>query len=87
MAAGCENPSFKGVIDRLNQWLPAVLSAAAAKLRKRLVTDLIELITNAISEGINYKIQAIKANARTLMNFKDYRTRILFFCGKLSLVP
>lgn len=41
---GCENPSFKGTVDRLNHWLPVVLSAATAKLRKRLVTDLIELI-------------------------------------------
>lgn len=40
----CGNPSFKGTIDRLNHWLPVVLSAATAKLRKRLITDLIELI-------------------------------------------
>ncbi|QTN31307.1 transposase [Akkermansiaceae bacterium] len=44
-------------------------------------------ITNAIPEGINSKIQAIKANARGFRNFKNCRTRILFFCGKLSLVP
>lgn len=42
--AGYENPSFKGTIDRLNHWLPVVLSAPTAKLRRRLVTDLIELI-------------------------------------------
>jgi Transposase DDE domain len=42
--AGCGNPSFKGAIDRLNHWLPVVLPASTAKLRKRLVTDLIELI-------------------------------------------
>jgi hypothetical protein len=41
---GCENPSFKGTIDRLNHWLPTVLSATTATLRKQLVTDLIELI-------------------------------------------
>jgi len=41
---GCENPSFKGTIDRLNHWLPTVLSATTAKLRKQLVTDLIEMI-------------------------------------------
>ena len=41
---GCENPSFKGTLDRLNHWLPIVLSTTTATLRKRLVTDLIELI-------------------------------------------
>lgn len=44
-------------------------------------------ITNAVSEGINSKIQAIKANARGFRNFENYRTSILFFCGKLELSP
>jgi len=44
-------------------------------------------ITNAFSEGINSKIQALKANARGFRNFENYRTRILFFCGKLALSP
>jgi len=44
-------------------------------------------ITNAVSEGINSKIQAIKANARGFRNFENYRVSILFFCGKLELSP
>lgn len=44
-------------------------------------------ITNAISEGFNSKIQALKANARGFRNFENYRIRILFFCGKLDLTP
>lgn len=44
-------------------------------------------ITNAISEGFNSRIQALKANARGFRNFQNYRTRILFFCGKLDLTP
>ena len=44
-------------------------------------------ITNAVSEGINSKIQTIKANARGFRNFENYRTSILFFCGKLDLAP
>lgn len=43
--AGIESASFKGTIDRLNQWLPMVLSANSTTVRKRLVTDLLELIT------------------------------------------
>jgi transposase len=44
-------------------------------------------ITNAMSEGFNSKIQALKANARGFRNFGNYRIRILFFCGKLDLTP
>ena len=42
-------------------------------------------ITNAVSEGLNSKIQSIKAMARGFRGFDNYRTRILFFCGKLDL--
>lgn len=44
-------------------------------------------LTNAFSEGINSKIQSLKATARGFRNFENYRVRILFFCGKLSLTP
>ena len=44
-------------------------------------------ITNAISEGFNSKIQAIKADARGFRRFENYRYRILFHCGKLDLLP
>ncbi len=44
-------------------------------------------ITNAICEGFNSKIQAIKSDARGFRGFKNYRTRILFYCGKLDLMP
>jgi len=42
-------------------------------------------ITNAFSEGINSKIQSIKSMARGFRGFKNYRIRILFFCGKLDM--
>lgn len=42
-------------------------------------------ITNAVSEGLNSKIQAIKSMARGFRGFKNYRIRILFFCGKLDM--
>jgi transposase len=44
-------------------------------------------ITNAVTEGLNSKIQQLKANARGFRSFLNYRTRILFFCGKLDLLP
>ena len=44
-------------------------------------------ISNATAEGFNSRIQSIKSNARGFRNFGNYRTRILFFCGKLQLKP
>jgi transposase len=42
-------------------------------------------ITNATSEGFNSIIQSLKAAARGFHHFESYRTRILFYCGKLDL--
>ncbi|MBI5677113.1 MAG: transposase, partial [Planctomycetes bacterium] len=42
---------------------------------------------NAVAEGINSKIQQIKSAARGFRNFYNYRTAILFHCGKLNLYP
>jgi transposase len=52
-----------------------------------LLTYLKHHITNAVTEGLNSKIQSIKSAARGFRNFRNYRIRILFFCGKLNLYP
>ena len=69
--------------------LPAIIKVA--KMIKRhlenILTYLRHPITNAVTEGLNSKIQAIKSNARGFRSFQNYRTRILFFCGKLDLCP
>ena len=44
-------------------------------------------ISNGPTEGFNSRIQSIKSAARGFRNFENYRTRILFFCGKLQLMP
>jgi len=44
-------------------------------------------ITNAVSEGLNSRIQTLKSAARGFRNFAHYRIRILFYCGKLDLYP
>lgn len=36
--------SFKGTLDRINEWLPVLLAATSASIRKRLVEDLLELV-------------------------------------------
>lgn len=67
--------------------LPAVQKVA--KMLQRHLRGLLNYfahpITNALSEGFNSRIQAIKADARGFRSFQNYRTRILFFCGKLNL--
>ena len=54
---------------------------------ENIITYLRHPITNAVTEGLNSKIQSIKASARGFRSFFNYRTRILFFCGKLDLYP
>jgi len=64
---------------------------AVAQMLKRhldnLLTYLKHHITNAVTEGLNSKIQSLKSAARGFRNFQNYRIRILFFCGKLNLYP
>ena len=52
-----------------------------------LLTYLKHHITNVVTEGLNSKIQSLKAAARGFRSFRNYRIRILFFCGKLNLHP
>ena len=65
--------------------------AKAAKMIKEhlpnILTYLKHRITNAVAEGINSKIQQIKSAARGFRNFYNYRTAILFHCGKLNMYP
>ena len=58
----------------------------AASLRE-LLNYFDHRISNAMSEGFNSVIQQIKAAARGFHSFASYRSRILFFCGKLDLKP
>lgn len=52
-----------------------------------LLNYITHRITNATAEGFNSAIQTIKANARGFRSFENYRIRILFFCGRLDLMP
>lgn len=83
--------------DFFEYWVEQVYKSGLAPMKKvarmlrkhleQLLTYYDSYITNAFSEGINSKIQALKANARGFRSFKNYRARILFFCGKLDLYP
>jgi transposase len=62
-----------------------------AKMLKRHLSGLLAYcthrITNAATEGLNSKIQHIKASARGFRNFAHNRIAILFHCGRLNLYP
>ena len=62
-----------------------------AKMLQRHLENILNYfrhrITNAMSEGFNSRIQSIKTQARGFRTFENFRTRILFNCGKLDLLP
>jgi transposase len=69
--------------------LPPVVHVA--KMIKRRLHNILtwfrHRISNGPAEGFNSRIQAIKSAARGFRSFNNYRTRILFYCGKLCLLP
>lgn len=80
-----------------HQWYRSAMRSRLPKIKKvakslkahlcGLLTYFKHRITNALTEGFNSKIQAIKADARGFRRFQNYRSRILFFCGKLDMSP
>lgn len=90
-------PSSKRAAKFFRQWFAAARRSKLEPIKKTALTlqshlfgllnYFVHPITNAISEGFNSKIQAIKADARGFRRFENYRCRILFHCGKLDLRP
>ena len=91
----CDYKQADSARDFFEKWLEWVQEHGQAPMKKvgqmiknhlpDVLTYFRHRITNAFSEGINSKIQSIKAMARGFKGFKNYRTRILFFCGKLDM--
>lgn len=52
-----------------------------------LLSHCAHAIMNAATEGLNSKIQFVKASARGFRALRHYRTAILFHCGKLEMMP
>ena len=74
-ASRCQLPPIKKAAKMIKDHLPNILSWFRHP------------ISNGPAEGFNSLIQALKSAARGFRNFDNYRTRILFFCGKLQLLP
>jgi transposase len=67
---------------------PIVRVAKMLKLHlPNLLSYFLYRITNANSEGFNSVIQALRYAARGFRSFGNYRTRILFYGGRLDLRP
>lgn len=63
---------------------------AARTLKRHLgniLTYFKHRISNSAAEGLNSKIQIIKADARGFRNFENFRTAILFHCGGFKYLP
>jgi transposase len=90
-------PTVAAALSFFKDWFGAARRSKLEPIKKTALTLKTHLdgllnyflypITNAISEGFNSKIQAIKADARGFRRFAHYRYRILFHCGKLDLMP
>jgi transposase len=63
----------------------------AARTLKRHLDNILTYfkhrISNSASEGLNAKIQLIKAEARGFRNFENFRIGILFHCGGFQFLP
>lgn len=63
----------------------------AARTVKRHIANILTYyqhpITNAMSEGLNSKIQKIKSMACGFRNMENFKTSIYFHCGGLDLYP
>jgi transposase len=92
-----EQPGHWAAEGYFRRWYASAIRSRLEPIKKvarTLKAHLAELlnyfiypITNAVTEGLNSKIQQLKASARGFRSFQNYRTRILFFCGKLDLLP
>jgi transposase len=66
------------------------LKKVARSIKERLanvVSYCTHQITNAVAEGINSKIQAIKRRVGGYRNNENFKTAIYFYCGGLNLYP
>jgi len=67
--------------------VPFFDSFKVAKVLRKRLPNILTWFKHRISNsaGFNSRLQSIKSNARGFRKFHNYRTRILFFCGRLQL--
>ena len=86
----------KGIIFLLDWWLKVTESGLNPMKKasrtvmnhfKGILNYFNHRITNAVSEGINSKIQSVKKMAYGYRNLENFKTAIYFHCGGLDLYP
>ena len=77
---------YAGAIALGNRYLTKVADMLAGHL-DGLLNYLKHRVNNATAEGLNSRIQHIKASARGYRKFESFRVAILFHLGKLDLYP
>jgi transposase len=92
-----EQPSAGKAAEFFKRWFSKAVRSKlapvvdASRTLKRhlagLLTYFAHPVTNAMSEGLNSRIEAIKNSARGFHSFETFRTRILFHLGGLDLKP
>ena len=88
--AGWARRFFKdwfGWVSRSRLKLVVEVARMLQRHLENLLTYLKHHITNAVTAGLNSKIQSLTAAARGVRNFRNYRIRTRFFCGNLNLYP
>jgi transposase len=88
-------PGMEEALDCFETWYGRAIRSRLAPMKRvartfqkhlfGLLNYYTHAITNAASEGLNSRIQALKANARGFRSFENYRVSILFHLGKLDL--
>jgi len=81
---------FKDWYKRVIHTKLSPLKKVAQTIQERLenvVSFCTHGITNAVAEGINSKIMAIKRRVGGYRNREHFKTAIYFYCGGLSLYP
>ncbi len=91
----CQRPEqathfFKDWYKRVIHTNLEPLKKVARTIKERLanvVSYCTHGITNAVAEGINSKIMAIKRRVGGYRNRENFKTAIYFYCGGLNLYP
>jgi transposase len=90
--------SYAGCAERhFNQWYSWAIRSQLEPIKQKarmikshldnMLTYFKHRISNAAAEGLNSKIQTVKANARGYRSFNGFRNSILFYCGSLDMAP
>lgn len=92
-----ELPDTSSATAYFQDWYRRVIHTTLAPLKKvartikerlpNVVSYCTHGITNAVAEGMNSKIMAIKRRVGGFRNPENFRTAIFFYCGGLQLYP